>query len=41
MINLRFPCRLGAKERPRATDAARAALMATFFTVKMLSPQTK
>lgn len=41
---LRFPTRLRAKERPRATGAARAAstaLIANFFTVKMLSPQTK
>ena len=42
--NLRFPCRVRAKEGPRATGAARtarAALIAKFFTVKMLSPQTK
>lgn len=44
MKNLGFPCHLRAKERPRATGAARAAraaLIAKFFTVKMLSPQTK
>jgi len=44
MKNFRFPCHVKAKEGPRATGAAtaaRAALIAKFFTVKMLSLQTK